>query len=117
MVHFANQDVKPVSSLPLAPAINHMGAFVVEDDAPCPPLALEILRDATVSELKEAILKADGRPVGLLEKVKLWKVDMTWKEIIQCETMGDGQNGSMPWPYVLNSFLVGNRQFLTFSRL
>ncbi|KAJ9126961.1 hypothetical protein QFC24_001192 [Naganishia onofrii] len=99
MVHFANQDVKPGSSLPLAPAINHMGAFVVEDDAPCPPLALEISRDATVSELKEAILKADGRPVGLLEKVKLWKVDMTWKEIIQCETMGDGQNGSMPWPY------------------
>ncbi|KAJ9098707.1 hypothetical protein QFC21_004355 [Naganishia friedmannii] len=99
MVHFANQDVKPVLSLPLAPAINHMGAFVVEDDAPCPPLALEMSRDATVSELKEAILKADGRPVGLLEKIKLWKVDMTWKEIVECELSGDGQNGSMPWPY------------------
>ncbi|KAJ9096111.1 hypothetical protein QFC19_007337 [Naganishia cerealis] len=99
MVHFANQEAKRLSPVPVSPVVNQFGAVVVEDEAPCPPLALEISRDATVSELKEAILKADGRPVGLLEKIKVWKVDMSWKEIVECETMGDGQNGAMPWPY------------------
>lgn len=51
-----------------------------------------------MNDLKEAVLKADGRPVGLLEKIKLWKVDLTWKQIMECEAAGDGKEGSMPWP-------------------
>jgi hypothetical protein len=98
MVHFADPQTRNLSSLPPSPLSLDFAGAAVDKDAPNPPLAVEIPRDATINDLKEAVLKADGRPVGLLEKIKLWKVDLTWKQIMECEAAGDGKEGSMPWP-------------------
>jgi hypothetical protein len=98
MVHFAEYPMSTMVSFPPSPVSLDFAGAAVEQDAPNPPLAIEVSCEATVSDLKEAVLKADGRPVGLLEKIKLWKVDLTWKEIMECDAAGDGKEGSMPWP-------------------
>lgn len=90
-VYFANQQ----SQRAIQSVSTDDGESSTEKEAPYPPLAIEVSRDATILELKEAIMTADGRPVGLFDKIKLWKVSLTWKEIRDCEALGDG---SMPWP-------------------
>lgn len=96
-VYFANQQAHPAVQ-PVSPVSGDFGGSLPEKEAPYPPLAVEVSRDATITELKEEIMKADGRPVGLLDKIKLWKVSLTWKEIMDCEALGEGKQGSMPWP-------------------
>jgi hypothetical protein len=93
-VYFANQQSQRV----IQPASTNYEESSTEKEAPYPPLAIEVSRDATIVELKEAIMTADGRPVGLFDKIKLWKVSLSWKEIRECEALGDGADGSMPWP-------------------
>lgn len=72
-----------------------------------PPVALEVPRDATIDELKERVLAADGhtldRASGALNKVVLWRVDMSWREMQDCEQYGGLSSGEMPWPYPPNS--------------
>lgn len=96
-VYFATQQPQRAVQL-VSPVSTEFGAFPAEKEAPYPPLAIEVSRDATITDLKEAIMTADGRPVGLLDKIKLWKVSLTWKEIMDCEALVDGKDGSMPWP-------------------
>ena len=96
-VYFANQQPKQAVQ-PVSPVSGDFGGSTAEKEAPYPPLAIEVSRDATVTELKEAIMTADGRPVGLLDKIKLWKVSLTWKEIMECEALGGLDQSSMPWP-------------------
>lgn len=96
-VYFANQQAYQAVQ-PISPVSGDFEGSLSEKEAPYPPLAIEVSRHATITELKEAIMTADGRPVGLLDKIKLWKVRLTWKEIMDCEALGEGKQGSMPWP-------------------
>ena len=46
-------------------------------------------------------MQADGRPSGvdkLEDKVVLWRVDMSWEEMLNCERFGGLRTGDMPWP-------------------
>lgn len=72
-----------------------------KDDTPYPPVAIDIRRDATVGDILDDLVRADGRPGGvqrLKEKVVLWRVDMSWKEMLNCERFGGLRTGDMPWP-------------------
>lgn len=58
-----------------------------------------MLPSYTIGELKAAILEADGRPVDKLDKVVLWKVEMSEQEMVVIEERGGLKGGQMPWPY------------------
>lgn len=70
------------------------------------PLPLSISQDATVAQLKCAILQADGRQPydesGSLKseaaKVVLWKVEMSKEEMVVIGERGGLKRGRMPWP-------------------
>ena len=51
-------------------------------------------------DLKAAILRADGRTVmeEHLERVVLWRVEMSEEEMIVIGERGGLKNGRMPWP-------------------
>lgn len=85
------------SSTPRSPALSSFNG-----GAPYPPVAFECPRDASISELKELALQADNRPVGALNKLTMWRVDMTWREMLDCEAFGGLTTGDMPWPYPPN---------------
>lgn len=63
------------------------------------PAVLDISPSASVDDLKRQILAIEGRTVSRLEKVVLWKVDMSENEMIVIEERGGLKSGQMPWPY------------------
>lgn len=64
------------------------------------PTVVTVDRRQTVRDLKLAILRADGREVKeeLLERVVLWRVEMSEEEMIVIGERGGLKNGRMPWP-------------------
>lgn len=72
-----------------------------QEEIPHPPIALDVRRDARVEDVLDDLVRADGRPGGverLREKMILWRVDMSWKEMLNCERFGGLRTGDMPWP-------------------
>ena len=63
------------------------------------PRVVTVAPSASVDELKAVVLEADGRRVARLEKVVLWKVEMSESEMIVIEERGGLKSGQMPWPY------------------
>jgi hypothetical protein len=62
-----------------------------------------------VEDVLDDLVRADGRPGGverLREKMVLWRVDMSWKEMLNCERFGGLRTGDMPWPWVSELALV-----------
>lgn len=66
-----------------------------------PPAVIDVSPHATVDDLKRLALAADGRDVASarLDKVVLWKVDMSESEMVVIEERGGLKGGQMPWPY------------------
>lgn len=88
------------SATPRSPALSTFNG--ASRDPPYPPVAFECPRTASIAELKEIVLRADNRPVGALNKLVLWRVDMSWREMLDCEAFGGLTSGDMPWPYPPN---------------
>lgn len=63
-----------------------------------PPTVVDILPSASVNELKAAVLRADGRLAEQLDKVVLWRVEMSEEELVVIEERGGLKGGRMPWP-------------------
>jgi hypothetical protein len=63
------------------------------------PTPVDILPSSTIGQLKEALLRADGRAVDKLDKVILWRVEMSEEEMVVIEQRGGLKSGQMPWPY------------------
>lgn len=63
------------------------------------PTPVDILPSSTIAELKAALLIADGRSVEKLDKIVLWRVEMSEEEMIVIEERGGLKSGQMPWPY------------------
>jgi hypothetical protein len=71
------------------------------NDIPRPPVALEVTRGEKIKDILDRLMQADGRPSGvdkLEDKVVLWRVDMSWEEMLNCERFGGLRTGDMPWP-------------------
>jgi hypothetical protein len=71
------------------------------NDIPRPPVALEVTRGDKIKDILDRLMQADGRPSGvegLQDKVVLWRVDMSWEEMLNCERFGGLRTGDMPWP-------------------
>ena len=64
-----------------------------------PPLVVTVAPTCSVEELKVAILTADGRRVARLERMIMWKVEMSENEMVVIQERGGLKNGQMPWPY------------------
>jgi hypothetical protein len=64
------------------------------------PTVVTIDRKQSISALKRAILRADDREVkeDLVERVVLWRVEMSEEEMIVIGERGGLKNGRMPWP-------------------
>lgn len=58
-------------------------------------------RGEKIKDILDRLMQADGRPSGvdkLEDKVVLWRVDMSWEEMLNCERFGGLRTGDMPWP-------------------
>jgi hypothetical protein len=64
------------------------------------PTVVSISPERSVRDLKATILRADGRTVmeEHLERVVLWRVEMSEEEMIVIGERGGLKNGRMPWP-------------------
>ena len=64
------------------------------------PAVVCISPTQTVRELKAAILRADQRVVEeeLLDRVIIWRVEMSEEEMVVIGERGGLKNGRMPWP-------------------
>ncbi|KAL7422828.1 hypothetical protein Q5752_002124 [Cryptotrichosporon argae] len=87
------------------------------------PLVVDVDAASTVDDLKRALLRADGRAAGpataaataaatatatatapvagaaRLDRVVLWRVEMSADEMLVIEDRGGLRRGKMPWPY------------------
>ncbi|KAK4684098.1 hypothetical protein P7C73_g6106, partial [Tremellales sp. Uapishka_1] len=65
------------------------------------PMPIDISPDATLDQLKAALLKADRRTIdqSALDQVVLWQVEMSGEEMVVIEERGGLRKGQMPWPY------------------
>jgi hypothetical protein len=63
-----------------------------------PPLVFELARNSTVHQLKTFVLQAQGKDTTQVDKVTIWRVDMSWEEMLSCEAYGGLRDGGMPWP-------------------
>jgi hypothetical protein len=63
-----------------------------------PPLAFDIPRAITIDHLKEFMLRSGGKHVTEVDKVTIWRVDMSWPEMLSCEGFGGLKDAGMPWP-------------------
>lgn len=93
LAHFAPADGSRKSSTASSPALGSPRA------ARRAPRVVTIAPTSSVDELKSAVLEADGRKPAKLEKVVLWKVEMSENEMIVIEERGGLKCGQMPWPY------------------
>lgn len=63
------------------------------------PTVVDIATSSSVSQLKAAVLMADGRAADSLDSVVLWRVEMSEEEMIVIGERGGLKGGRMPWPY------------------
>ncbi len=63
-----------------------------------PPLVFEFARHSTVDELKSFLLQVEGKDSSRVDSVAIWRVDLSWEEMLRCEAFGGLKDGSMPWP-------------------
>jgi hypothetical protein len=59
---------------------------------------VDIDPSVSVDTLKSKALEADGRSVASLEKIKLWRVEMSEEEMVVIEEREGLRGGQMPWP-------------------
>jgi hypothetical protein len=59
---------------------------------------VDIDPSVSVDALKSKALQADGRVMGSLERIKLWRVEMSEEEMVVIEERGGLRGGQMPWP-------------------
>jgi hypothetical protein len=59
---------------------------------------VDIDPSVSVDTLKSKALQADSRATGSLERIKLWRVEMSEEEMVVIEERGGLRGGQMPWP-------------------
>lgn len=84
---------------PLEP-FSSSSRFNLARQTPAAPTVVTVDPQQSIRELKTAILRADRREVKteLLERVVLWRVEMSEEEMIVIGERGGLKNGRMPWP-------------------
>ncbi len=75
------------------PISRHHGSFPSR-----PPLTFEMAWDSDVRQLKIAMLQAEHKQTADLHRISVWRVNMSWPEMLNCEAFGGLKDGSMPWP-------------------